>query len=97
MAVDRHVYFIETTRDYRYRRRPVNWINMVRDPVDRFVSLFYFLRAEKRWANPAKARPPQSWFDKDLSHCVLSGDPECQFNPKSRWVKHCFSLAVIDS
>ena len=29
-------------------------------------------------------KPPESWFKKDLSECILSGDLECQFNPETR-------------
>ena len=26
----------------------------------------------------------QFWFDKDISACILSGDPECSFNPGTK-------------
>ena len=51
-------------------------MNMVRDPVSRLVSQFYYLRAAKRWTRAE--RPPQVWFSKKLETCVLSGDTECQ-------------------
>ena len=54
----------------------VNLVNMVRDPVSRLVSQFYYLRAAKRWTRAE--RPPQVWFSKKLETCVLSGDTECQ-------------------
>ena len=51
-------------------------MNMVRDPVSRLVSQFYYLRAAKRWARAE--RPPRQWSSKKLETCVLSGDTECQ-------------------
>ena len=46
---------------------------MVRDPVDRFVSLFNFLRTEHRWKNQEQ-KPPKEWFEKDINKCILSGE-----------------------
>jgi len=85
LALDRHVYFVQTED---YRQTPVDpvWINMVRDPVDRFVSLFYFLRSKKRWQDKEEV-PPEEWFSKDMSQCVLSGDLECQFSGDLRYLK----------
>ena len=54
----------------------VNMINMVREPVDRIISQFYYLRSLKRWKS--KERPPKQWFQKEFQKCVLNGDKECQ-------------------
>ena len=63
-----------------------SWINIVRDPVDRFVSLFHYLRAEHRWTHSLQ-RPPKEWFEKDINNCIISGDLECQFNPELNFLK----------
>ena len=49
---------------------------MVREPVDRIISQFYYLRSLKRWKS--KERPPKQWFQKEFQKCVLNGDKECQ-------------------
>ena len=61
------------------------WINVVRDPVDRFESHFSYMREKHRW-KPSKRRgliPPKEWFEKNITTCILYGDPECQYNPES--------------
>ena len=55
-------------------------INMIREPVDRVVSMFHYLRSSKRWRG--KPSPPKEWFTKDLESCVMSGDLECQVRDK---------------
>ena len=57
--------------------RSVNMMNMVREPVARTISQYYYLRSLQRWSKKA-ARPPWSWFDKDFESCVRDGDLECQ-------------------
>ena len=57
----------------------VNFMNMIRNPVDRVVSEFYFNRWNARWiVKFMKKKPPRKWFQKDFSECVLTNDPECQ-------------------
>ena len=60
----------------------VNYINMIRDPVDRIVSMFHFLRKTKKWES--KPSPPKEWFEKDFDSCVNSGDLECQVRQEER-------------
>ena len=62
---------------------------MVRDPVERFVSSFSYRRKNssyhrKQW-KIHQGIPPKEWFEKNISSCVLSGDPECQYNPESNY------------
>lgn len=55
LATDRHFYFVDMER---YGSKRVNWINVVRDPIDRLISEFYFLRHPKRWQDQDQ-RPSQ--------------------------------------
>ena len=74
---EKHLYFIDTSRyDLEFK---ANWINIVRDPIDRYISEFYFLRRASRWAYQAD-RPPQDWFDLDLNECLETIDPNCDLN-----------------
>ena len=72
VAFDRHFYIF----DWEKYSLSVNLINMVRDPVDRLVSNFYFVRSSGRWIN-REVLPLPSWFTKNFDKCVLSKDPEC--------------------
>ena len=74
---NKHMYFIDTSRyDLEFK---ANWINMVRNPIDRYISEFYFLRKPSRWAKLAD-RPSQDWFDLDLNECLETNDPNCDLN-----------------
>ena len=64
--------------DMKKHNLKVDLINMVRDPVERIVSNFYFVRSPGRWKSKEVARPPDSWFTKNFNKCVLSGDNECK-------------------
>jgi len=70
---DRHFYIFDMDK-YDLK---VDLINMVRDPVDRVVSNFYFVRNPSRWEKKETV-PPDSWFSKNFNKCVLQGDAECQ-------------------
>ncbi|CAL4060129.1 unnamed protein product, partial [Meganyctiphanes norvegica] len=74
-SYDRHMYYFNMTRSENFI-----WINFIRDPVERFVSEFYFMRSPARWAKPMmkkQKRPPKSWFTMKLETCVLAEHPEC--------------------
>lgn len=60
------------------------YINMVRDPIERVISWFYYRRtpwhAAQMYRLTDKFRPPV-WYKKDFEECVLKHDAECQFIP----------------
>uniref|UniRef100_A0A1I8NRQ0 Sulfotransferase domain-containing protein n=1 Tax=Stomoxys calcitrans TaxID=35570 RepID=A0A1I8NRQ0_STOCA len=62
------------------------YVNMVRDPVERVVSWYYYIRGSYRNAvafNKFPNRKVQSeeWFKKNFNDCVRNGDEECQYMP----------------
>lgn len=64
------------------------YINMVRDPVDRVISWYFYVRGAYKNAveyskDPKKPIRSESWYKKDFNHCVRNGDPECQYVPFS--------------
>jgi len=71
---DRHYYLHSVANS---KNEKINMMNMVREPVNRLISQFYYLRSIKRW-NGKKERPPKEWMEKDFDVCVRSGDLECQ-------------------
>ncbi|XP_055609660.1 heparan sulfate 2-O-sulfotransferase pipe [Uranotaenia lowii] len=60
------------------------YVNMVRDPVERVISWYYYVRApwyyvERKQAFPDLPLPDPRWLKKDFETCVLQGDPECTY------------------
>ncbi|XP_056635120.1 heparan sulfate 2-O-sulfotransferase pipe isoform X2 [Diorhabda carinulata] len=60
------------------------YINLVRDPVERVISWYYYVRApwyyvERKIAFPDIPLPDPKWLKKDFEECVLSGDRECKY------------------
>ncbi|XP_049873959.1 heparan sulfate 2-O-sulfotransferase pipe [Pectinophora gossypiella] len=60
------------------------FINVVRDPVERVISWYYYVRApwyyvERKRAFPDLPLPDPNWLRKDFETCVLSGDRECRY------------------
>ncbi|XP_045120608.1 heparan sulfate 2-O-sulfotransferase pipe-like isoform X2 [Portunus trituberculatus] len=60
------------------------YINMVRDPVERVISWYYYVRApwyfvERKQAFPELPLPSPAWLRKDYETCVRTGDRECQY------------------
>ncbi|XP_066996205.2 heparan sulfate 2-O-sulfotransferase pipe [Anabrus simplex] len=80
ITFDRHVYFINFTQ---FDRQSPMYINLVRDPVIKASSRFYYMRVTPNPRNPdIKAAPVHHTIhssSRTFSECVLSGDPECTF------------------
>ncbi|XP_033237557.1 heparan sulfate 2-O-sulfotransferase pipe isoform X10 [Drosophila pseudoobscura] len=62
------------------------YINMVRDPVERVISWFFYARGSYKNAIEYRKKPnlkikKESWYKKNFNECVKSGDPECQYIP----------------
>ncbi|XP_037075920.1 heparan sulfate 2-O-sulfotransferase pipe-like [Pollicipes pollicipes] len=77
----KHVCFLNFPR---YNFSPPIYFNMVRDPVERIISWYYYVRApwyfvERKRAFPELELPDPAWLKKDYEECVLSNDWECQY------------------
>ncbi|XP_076034512.1 uronyl 2-sulfotransferase-like [Oratosquilla oratoria] len=86
-SYDRHMYYFNVTRsgDVQYGLdRPILF-NIIRNPVSRYISHFYFSRDPIKWKRSRTRKrmslPPKSWFEKDLNTCLKENDPECYFVP----------------
>ncbi|KAI8426164.1 hypothetical protein MSG28_005106 [Choristoneura fumiferana] len=60
------------------------YVNVVRDPVERVISWYYYVRApwyyvERKRAFPDLPLPDPAWLKKNFETCVLSGDRECRY------------------
>ncbi|XP_035724495.1 heparan sulfate 2-O-sulfotransferase pipe-like isoform X1 [Vespa mandarinia] len=60
------------------------YINVVRDPVERVISWYYYVRApwyyvERKQIFPDLPLPDPNWLKKDFETCVLKGDRECRY------------------
>ena len=66
---------------------------MVREPVERVISMFYYIRSHMRWSRKRwkgkKNVPPASWFEKTFDDCVLTNDPECHLEMKGQLTFFC--------
>lgn len=60
------------------------YINIVRDPVERVISWYYYVRApwyyvERKQIFPDLPLPDPNWLKKDFESCVLKADRECRY------------------
>ncbi|XP_050544769.1 heparan sulfate 2-O-sulfotransferase pipe [Daktulosphaira vitifoliae] len=77
----KHISFLNFTKFYL--PEPI-YINLVRDPVERVISWYYYIRApwyyvERKHAFPDTPLPDPNWLKKDFETCVLRGDRECTY------------------
>jgi len=80
-AYVKHVCFVDFSR--HNTSIPV-YVNLVRDPVERVISWYYYVRApwyfvERKRAFPELPLPNPNWLRKDFELCVKRGDKECQW------------------
>lgn len=75
-SYDRHVYFL----DFGLFGEPSPaYVNVIRDPVDRLVSSFYYRRAVAAAGVQGTSKPSRFWLSKSFDDCVRRGDEECTF------------------
>lgn len=60
------------------------YINLVRDPIERLISWYYYIRApwyfiERKQKYPQLRIPDPKWLRKTFDDCVLDGDEECTY------------------
>ncbi|KDR19341.1 heparan sulfate 2-O-sulfotransferase pipe isoform X2 [Zootermopsis nevadensis] len=77
----KHVCFTNFTQ---YGLPEPIYVNLVRDPVERVISWYYYVRApwyyvERKQAFPDIPLPDPHWLKKDFETCVLQGDRECRY------------------
>lgn len=86
-----HSVYIEHVNHINFTKfnlpRPI-YINLVRDPVERVISWFFYVRgsysnAIKYQKFPDMPLKPEKWFKKDFNKCVRTGDPECVYEQLS--------------
>ncbi|XP_067647746.1 heparan sulfate 2-O-sulfotransferase pipe-like isoform X2 [Eurosta solidaginis] len=70
------------------------YINMIRDPVERVISWFYYKRAPwtvvQMYKLTKKFRKAQ-WYNKSLEDCVIKNDLECRYE-----IGSSFQSAIMD-
>uniref|UniRef100_A0A1B6DBH8 Sulfotransferase domain-containing protein n=1 Tax=Clastoptera arizonana TaxID=38151 RepID=A0A1B6DBH8_9HEMI len=81
LTFDRHVYFVNFTS---FGRQSPTFLNLVRDPIDKATSRFYYSRVTPNPLNPDLHGIPllrKKFLDrtKSFEQCVKSEDPECSF------------------
>ena len=86
-SFDAHLYFIDF-RNYTYAARNPIYFSSIRDPIDRFVSKFFYARKNSLRhysrlvasnSSYARGMSVEDWIHKDINQCILTRDPECKF------------------
>ncbi|XP_059081483.1 uronyl 2-sulfotransferase-like [Tigriopus californicus] len=82
-----HIRFI----DFRaFNRTPPIWISQVRDPSERFISRYHFVRRRDRlgFQTLLKKRgllEAEKWHNMSVDYCVSRGLPECILKPRQEY------------
>ena len=89
-SFDAHLAFIDF-RNYTFGAENPVYFSSIRDPLDRFVSKFFWARRNsgREYHRLYAARnstytfglSAEEWHYKDINQCILTGDPECTFAP----------------
>ena len=77
ISFDRHVYFIENLGDN------VKWINLIRHPIERMISRFYYARLRPELRDSIDSSLV------DIDECLRAKGAECQFLPG-----HSYDLTI---
>merc|ERR1712106_420328 len=77
----KHVCFVNFTQ---FDMGMPIYVKLVRDPVERVISWYYYVRApwyfvERKRAFPDLPLPNPNWLRKDYDTCVRRGDKECRY------------------
>lgn len=82
VAIVKHYSYLDFA-SHGYDWTP-DWFSIVRDPVDKVISWFYYVRAP--WRNEELAKvdkshemPSEEYLNKNFEDCVLNGDHECLY------------------
>merc|ERR1719266_124791 len=77
----KHMKYVELNR---FNVSRSSYFSMVRDPVERIISWYYYVRApwyypERNRASPNISMPSKAWTLQGFEACVLNGYNECIF------------------
>ncbi|KAG1699650.1 Heparan sulfate 2-O-sulfotransferase 1 [Nymphon striatum] len=75
MSMDRHIYYINFTQ---YEMTQPLYINVIRDPVERLISAFYYVR-KSALRSDSNSMPSKPWLDLSYERCVKEKKKECQY------------------
>ncbi|CAG0878904.1 unnamed protein product [Cyprideis torosa] len=80
---------------HKYKTKQPIMASIIRDPVERLISWFYFARSPwnfvGRYKNdPKVGLPTIDWVVQDYENCVIAGEPECSYIPGSSLPRTAF-------
>ncbi|XP_069691141.1 uronyl 2-sulfotransferase-like [Periplaneta americana] len=80
VTFDRHVYFLNFSQ---FDRQSPTYINLVRDPIEKAASRFYYARVTRNPRNPDLHKvptiKPRKFSTNNFDQCVQLQHPECIF------------------